>query len=107
MPMISTKMSPAEAKSYYEPTAGDAPAYSYGTCLNLDTELLERLGMATPPAVGTEFTLTAKVVVTAARSSQEQDGDKRASSEMQITDMELNEASAEAGPSAASVLYGG
>lgn len=104
--MISTKMSPSESKEYTSPSPDSAPAYSYGTCLCLDTDILKRLGMDTPPPVGTQFTLTAKVVVTAARSSQEQDGDKRASSEMQITDMELSAPQAE-GPGAAAVLYGG
>lgn len=106
MPMISTKMSPSEAKEYSGTvTSGDAPAYSYGTGLCLDTELLKKLGFENPPPVGTEFTLMAKVVVTGARSSQEQDGDRRVTSDMQITDMELG-APKKAGPSAADTLYG-
>lgn len=102
--MVSTKMSPSEAKSYAEPSPSDAQAYSYGTCLCLDTELLKKLGFENPPPVGAEFTMSAKVVVTSARSTQEQDGDKRVSSDMQITDMELQPAQGE-GPSAADVLY--
>lgn len=92
--MISTKMSPEEAKEYYAgPTeAGDEPAYSYGTTVCLDDELLKRLGMETPPAVGTTMMLMARVVVTSTGVNQQQDGDKESRCELQITDMELNPA---------------
>lgn len=101
--MISTKMSPKEAKAYTEgPSVSDAPAYSYGTCLHLDDELLKRLGIDEPPAVGTVLTLQAKVTVTSTGVNQQQDGDKEARCELQITDMELKGE----GPDAASVLYG-
>lgn len=102
--MISTQMSAEEAKEYSgTPEPGDMPKYSYGTMLCLDDDLLEKLGITTPPAVGTEFTLTAKCVVTGTSQRQQQDGDKESSLDMQITDMELKGAS---GPDAASVLYG-
>ena len=101
--MISTKMSKEEAKEYASgPSAENAPAYSYGTCLYLDDELLKRLGIDEPPAVGTVLTLSAKVVVTSTGVTQQQDGDKEARCELQITDMELKGD----GPDAASVLYG-
>ncbi len=104
--MISTKMSPDEAKEYAEgpATSGDAPAYSWGTSLCLNTELLERLGISTPPAVGTEFTLMARCVVTGTSQRQQQDGDTDKSLDLQLTEMEL----APAGPkkSDAEVLYG-
>ncbi len=101
--MISTKMSKEEAKEYTSaPSIDNAPAYSYGTCLCLDDELLKRLGLTEPPAVGTVLTLNAKVVVTSTGVNQQQDGDKESRCEMQITDMELKGD----GPDAASVLYG-
>lgn len=103
--MVSTKMTADAAKNYAQPSPGDEPAYSYGTCLCLDTELLKKLGFETPPPVGAKFTLTAEVMVTGARSTQEQDGDTRTSSDMQITDMELQPAKSD-GPGAADVLYG-
>lgn len=89
--MISTKMTEKQAKEYTDgPTAaGDAPAYSWGTSLCLDTELLERLGITTPPEVGKEFTLSARCVVTGTSQRQQQDGDKTQSLDLQITDMEL------------------
>lgn len=91
--MISTKMSPEKAKEYAtgEPvSASDAPAYSWGTSLCLDTELLKRLGIEAPPEVGKEFTLTARCVVTGTSQRQQQDGDKDQSLDLQITDMELS-----------------
>lgn len=84
--MISTKMSPEKAKEYASgpATAGDAPAYSYGTTLCLDNELLQRLGMSEPPPVGTVLTLNAMVVVTSTGVNQQQDGDKEARCDLQI-----------------------
>lgn len=103
--MISTKMSAEEAKEYSgAPEPGNMPAYSYGTLLCLDDDLLERLGMTNPPAVGTEFTLTARVLVVGTRASQQQDGDKESSCEMQITEMELGPVGSKT--SAADTLYG-
>lgn len=101
--MISTKMSKEEAKEYTSgPSEANAPLYSYGTSLCLDDELLKRLGIDEPPAVGTVLTLVAKVTVTGTSVNQQQDGDKEARCDMQITDMELKGD----GPNAASVLYG-
>ncbi|WP_422096885.1 capsid staple protein [Variovorax sp.] len=101
--MVSTKMTPKVAKEYVDgPSVGDAPAYSYGTSLCLDDELLRRLGFTTPPAVGTELTLRARVVVTSTSENQQQDGDKVARCDLQITDMELNSD----GPDMAQRMYG-
>ena len=101
--MISTKMSKEEAKEYASgPTAENAPAYSWGTSICLDDDLLTRLGFTEPPAVGTVLTLNAKVTVTSTGVNQQQDGDKESRCEMQITDMELKGD----GPDAANVLYG-
>lgn len=101
--MITTEMSKEQAKSYTEPVAGDAPRYSYGTCVSLDTELLKRLGFETLPPVGAELTLRAKVTVVGTSSREEQDGDKYQSCDLQITEMEL---AAPAGKGSAEVLYG-
>ena len=102
--MITTKMSAEKAKEYTGSVApSDAPAYSYGTTVCLDSELLKRLGFSDPPAVGTEMLLTAKVVVTSTGVNQQQDGDKEARCELQITEMDLSSQ----GKDAATVLYGG
>lgn len=101
--MISTKMSKEEAKEYASgPSAENAPAYSWGTSICLDDDLLTRLGFTEPPPVGTVLTLNAKVTVTSTGVNQQQDGDKESRCEMQITDMELKGD----GPDAANVLYG-
>lgn len=103
--MISTKMSPEQAKEYLEgpvTSKEDVPAYDYGTRLCLASELLKRLGFSTPPNVGTEMLLTAKVVVISASVSQQQDGDKEGRCELQITEMDLGSQ----GKDAATVLYG-
>jgi hypothetical protein len=103
--MITTKMSEKEAKEYLSgpATSADAPAYDYGTRLCLGNDLLKRLGFSTPPAVGTEMLLTAKVVVTSTGVNQQQDGDKEVRCELQLTEMDLSAQ----GKDAATVLYGG
>lgn len=104
--MISMKLSPQEAAEYtgaVAPAPGDAPAYPYGLCLCLNDETLKKLGYTDPPAVGTEMMLQAKVVVTSTGVNQQQDGDKEARCDMQITDMELASASR---PDPAQVLFG-
>ena len=103
--MVSMQMTADEAKEYTscEAKPGDGPKYPYGLCLYLNDATLKKLGLELPN-VGTELTLTAKVVVISVGMNQQQDGDKEERAEMQITDMELASAS---GPSAASVLYGG
>lgn len=92
--MISMKLTKDEAAEYIgaAPSPEDAPAYPYGLCLYLDDETLKKLGYTDPPAVGTELMISAKVVVTSTGVSQQQDGDKEARAEMQITDMELSSA---------------
>lgn len=91
--MQSMKLTKAEAGEYVgstAPAAGDGPAYPYGLCIYLDTETLAKLGYTEPPAVGSELTLSAKVVVTSTGVDQQQDGDKRSRCDLQITDMELS-----------------
>lgn len=90
--MISMKLSKKEAGEYngtVSPSPGDGPAYPYGLCIYLDTDSLKKLGYTEPPAVGSELTLHAKVVVTSTGVDQQQDGDKRSRCDLQITEMEL------------------
>lgn len=106
--MINMKMSAEEAKEDCCVTqdASDQPRYPYGLEIRLDESSLAKLGITAPPAVGTELTISAKVVVTSASQYQTQGNDPESSSCWQITDMELGEAPA-AKADAASVLYGG
>ena len=89
--MIDMKLSAAEsqAATSIESKPGDGPAYPWGLTLHLDTETLKKLGFESPPAVGGEMTLQAKVVVTSVGMNQQQDGDKEQRAELQITAMEL------------------
>lgn len=102
--MVNMKLSSEKAKEYsacsVEP--GDGPAYPYGLVVCLDNDGLKKLGYTEPPAVGAELTLVAKVTVISSGVSQQQDGDKQARAELQITDMELSGAERAA---TADVLY--
>lgn len=103
MAMTSMKLTAEEAKEENScMSTDDAPAYPYGLCLNLDDEVLAKLGITTLPAVGSKMMLQATVEVTANSQYENQDG-KDISISLQITDMDL---SGDHGPSAATVLYG-
>lgn len=69
-----------------------APDYPWGTCLHLDRDEMEKIGIAKLPDVGTEYTIVAKVKVTsvrqsAAESAPGRDPDESMSMDLQITDM--------------------
>lgn len=107
MTMVNMQMSAEEAKEQCGmPSPGNMPKYPYGLCLQLDDDALAKLGIQTPPVVGTKMMLTAVVEVTAVRSQQDQNGEDESSMDLQVTDMEL----ASGGPSfeerAAQKLYG-
>lgn len=100
--MVNMKLSRDESNQLaaIETKPGDGPAYPWGLTIHLDTDTLKKLGYDTPPAVGSELTLNAKVTVTSVGMNQQQDGDKEQRAELQITDMEL----AGAGPDAAALF---
>ena len=50
------------------------PMYSYGLCISLGKEELEKLGIEKLPQAGSEMMLTAKAYVKTVRESQEKDG---------------------------------
>ena len=52
----------------------DEPMYSYGLCISLGREELEKLGIEKLPEAGSEMMLTAKAYVKTVRESQEKDG---------------------------------
>lgn len=103
MSLVNMKMSAKEAQEWAEPVAADAPEYPYGLSISLNEEDLAKLGITTPPPVGTRMLLTARVEVCSTSQYQTQGKENEASVGLQITDMELGEASQ--GSDAASLLY--
>lgn len=89
--MVNMKMTAEEAKEYTSApvSVGDAPAYPYGLTVCLNDDSLKKLGYDNPPPVGVQLRLTAMVTVTSTGVNQQQDGDKEARCDLQITDMEL------------------
>jgi hypothetical protein len=107
MAMVNMMQSAEEAKEDSAPSADDAPKYPYGLCISLDEEVLAKLGMTQPPAVGTKFTLTANATVTSASSYQTEGSENESSSSWQITDMEVaSPTRPTSSADAASMLYG-
>jgi hypothetical protein len=105
MALVNMMQSPEEAKEdYVIADPSDAPKYPYGLEIRLDEESLAKLGMTTPPAVGTQMLITAKVTVTSASQYQTQNGEAEASSCWQITDMEVS--GSPSNGNAAQSLYG-
>jgi hypothetical protein len=100
------KLAPDEAKEAdcCAPSSDGGPAYPWGLSIYLDNETLAKLGITQLPDVGSKLTLTALVEVSSNSQRQTQEG-KTVNMDLQITDMEL--APHQAGPSAATVLYGG
>lgn len=77
--------------------------YGYGTCIHLDEDQCEALGLTTLPAPGQVVMIRARCVVT--RTMVEDDGEGPENHmNLQITDMELG--ASNDSPSAASMLYG-
>lgn len=105
MTMISMKLDKKAAQEETAPSPGEAPLYPYGLCLSLSNDVLQKLGMTTPPAVGTKMTLTALVEVTSTSAYKEQDG-AEISANLQITDMELSSAPSSLDDRAAQKFYG-
>ena len=90
MTMKSLKQSKKELDKYDSPIAvdGNRDQYPYGTRIDLNKESLDKLGIKTLPAVGTELMIECKVKVIAVRESASE-RDTNRSIELQITDMDL------------------
>ena len=105
MKMTSMKRSQGEKK---EANAAMAPSattenYPYGLCIRLGNEELEKLGVATLPAVGESYMIMAMATVKSVSSSEYQEGDKRRELELQITELALGQHGQEANP--AEMMY--
>lgn len=107
MPMVNLKMSREERKEYAEVTApSDEPQYPYGLTIDLDDDTLAKLGITALPAVGTAMQFTARAVVKSTSSNQYEGSEPESRMSLQITDMEVGDASRTSSDSA-SALYGG
>ncbi len=88
MTMKSMKMTPAEKeKSSPEVAMPKQDPYPYGLRLELNQEVIEKLGIDLP-AVGEELEIRAIAKVTSCHASEGESG-KYASCSVQITDMEV------------------
>lgn len=105
MPMVNLKMSREERKEYAEVTAMDEPQYPYGLCVDLDDDTLAKLGITSLPAVGTAIQFTARAVVKSTSSNQYEGSEPESRMSLQITDMEVGDASRTSSDSA-TALYG-
>lgn len=91
MNIVSMKQDPKEAvedSGLATANPGEMPLYPYGTRLTLNDESLKALGISLP-AVGTVYTLMARVEVVSARAEKVQDGEQEIGADLQITDMGL------------------
>lgn len=107
MALKDMALSKAEAKEtlteYCTPDAGEAPKYPWGLSLDLNNQVLEKLGITSLPTVGSEMTLTATVKVTRISAYEEQDGAEQCLG-LQITAMDLSGVDQSTTPAAK--LYG-
>lgn len=93
MKLVSVKIDKAaQEKRYAEPSvAADRPMYPWGLSVNLDTETLEKLGLADDlPEVGSMMKLEAKVDVVSVSENETAGGGKSCSVSLQITDLGLS-----------------
>jgi hypothetical protein len=88
MPMTNMKSEPEleEMPGMPEP---DEPAYPEGLKIELETDELDKLGVASMPALGTRVRIEAEGVVVCTSTEMTQGGTERCMS-IQITDMNLS-----------------
>lgn len=102
--LVNMKIDPkAREERYAESALADRPVYPWGLSLNLDEEVLEKLGLEELPTVGKPLKLIALVDVTSVSSNESKGGESR-SVGLQITDLCLEKPGAKA--STESKLYG-
>lgn len=102
--MALSKAEATETLSEYTPgNVDEVPKYPWGLSLDLNNQVLEKLGISILPAIGSEMILTAKVKVTSTSAYEEQDGTEQCLG-LQITAMDIS--GAEPSSSAAAKLYG-
>ena len=103
MAMVNMKRDESERKES-EALEYEEPAYPYGLCISLGKDELEKLGMTSLPAVGTEVMVMAKGFIKSASSSEYQGEGKHMDVQVQLTDVQVG--AAPASTNAADALYG-
>lgn len=104
--LINMENTAQEAQAQVNPTAADGPKYPWGLCITLNDDSLEKLGVKTMPAVGTEVTIVAKAQVTGTNERQSENGESYSSMDLQITDLQIDGLDADLFGRAAEILYG-
>lgn len=91
MKLVNMKMDGGARSKYAEPSiAADRPMYPWGLTVNLDTDALEKLGLAEKlPQVGKGMKLEALVDVVTVSENDSAGGGKTCSVSLQITDLGL------------------
>lgn len=88
--LVSMKL-PAEKKGAEKMYPSmEQPEYPYGLQITLENEQLKALGLTTLPAVGTTFSIDAKVEVCSVNQYESNKGDERRSISLQITALGLD-----------------
>lgn len=103
--LISMENTQQEANAQVSPTA-DAPKYPWGLSICLNDDSLEKLGVKSLPAVGTEVTIVAKATVSGTSENATENDGTRSSMDLQITDMQLDGLDGDLFGRAAEMLYG-
>ena len=104
--LISMENTPAEAQEMTNPSAASAPAYPWGLEICLNDDSLEKLGVKSLPAVGTEVTIVAKATVAATRENATEGEGTTSGMDLQITDMQIDGLEVDLFGRAAEMLYG-
>lgn len=104
--LINMENTAAEAKQAVNPAATDGPKYPWGLNICLNNDSLEKLGVKSLPAVGTEVTIVAKALVASTSENATEGDGTRSSMDLQITDMQLDGLDNDVFGRAAEMLYG-
>ena len=104
--LINMETTPQEAREMVKPTPADAPKYPWGLQICLNDDSLEKLGVKTLPAAGTEVTIVAKAVVAGTSERQTEGEGTKASMDLQITDLQIDGLDRDVFNRAAEMLYG-
>lgn len=86
----------AEQQTACTPIAGNVPEYPYGTCITLNGDALDKLGLTRLPPVGSTVGITAVAKVSRVSETEMADGSAERCLELQITDMAIGKGASSA-----------